>query len=97
MAAPMRPHVRRMGRVNVVTPGGWADVFEGGSALGPTPVQLELAAGLHRLRLVAAGGTERTVAVRVRPDEVVPLVVAIDTAGVETRAEGDQVVATQTE
>jgi len=61
--------------VNLITTGGWADVFENGTRLGRTPVQLRLPGGRHSLELrpfgqvpavrarvdVPAGGSTRTV------------------------------------
>ncbi len=63
------------GTVNLITTGGWADVFENGTRLGRTPVQLRLPGGRHSLELrpfgqvpavrarvdVPAGGSTRTV------------------------------------
>ncbi len=63
------------GVVNVVTPGGWADVVLAGRVVGRTPRQVTLPAGTHTLELrpfgrtpgervevvVEAGGTARVV------------------------------------
>jgi serine/threonine-protein kinase len=65
----------RHGRVNVLTPGGWANVALGDRTLGPTPGQFTLPAGRHRLRLIPGdGGEERIVWVTVRPGRVARVV-----------------------
>jgi serine/threonine-protein kinase len=45
-AAPQAP-----GRVTIVTPDGWADVYSDGRRLGPTPLATTLPAGTHTLVL----------------------------------------------
>ena len=65
----------RAGRVNVLTPGGWANVALGDRTLGPTPGQFTLPAGRHRLRLISGdGGEERVVWVTVRPGRTARIV-----------------------
>lgn len=67
---------RSVGRINVLTPGGWADVMLGSRRLGPTPGQFTLPAGTHRLRIVSGdGATERWVTVEARPDTVERVVI----------------------
>lgn len=54
------------GRLSVVTPPGWADIFVEGRRVGRSPTELTLPAGRHALRIVPYGdGTpiERTVVV----------------------------------
>ncbi|MBX3272906.1 MAG: protein kinase [Sandaracinaceae bacterium] len=59
------------GRVNVVTRGGWADVYLGGRLLGRTPRSVELPAGEHVLTLRPFGRAPgRDVRVRVEPGGV---------------------------
>jgi tRNA A-37 threonylcarbamoyl transferase component Bud32 len=59
------------GAVNLVTPGGWAEVRERDRVLGETPLQVELAAGAHTLTLRFGDGATRTVRVDVRRGETV--------------------------
>lgn len=47
--------------VNIVTPGGWADVFLKGVWLGTTPARIELPAGRHVLSLRPFGDGEELV------------------------------------
>lgn len=50
------------GTINLVTRGGWAEVYKGRKLLGSTPRRLTLPAGRHRLVLKPFGeGTPRTV------------------------------------
>jgi serine/threonine-protein kinase len=69
----------RPGRVNVLTPGGWANVSFGDRRLGPTPGQFTLPAGRHAIRVEPGTGEEpRTVWVTVRPGRVSRLVLPLD-------------------
>lgn len=43
------------GTINLVTRGGWAEVFKGKKSLGSTPTRLTLPAGRHRLMLKPLG------------------------------------------
>lgn len=67
------------GRVNVVTPGGWAEVYDvSGRRLGTTPVTVSLPAGRRTLVLRPFGQPERRrESVTVRSGERVPLVVRL--------------------
>ncbi len=52
-----RVHHRALapGTVTVVTPGGWADIYDGSRRVGRSPDSIQLSAGRHRLRLVPFG------------------------------------------
>jgi serine/threonine-protein kinase len=57
----------RFGQVNVVVPGGWAEIREGGRAIGRTPTRLRLRPGRHVLELHMFGqGPPRRVTVNVQ-------------------------------
>jgi serine/threonine-protein kinase len=59
------------GTINIVTRGGWADVYEGGKALGTTPRRLTLPAGRHELVLKPFGdGKPKTVFVTVEANKM---------------------------
>jgi serine/threonine-protein kinase len=71
-SAPKRQRAHRAtakagpGTINLVTRGGWAEVYNGKKKLGSTPRQLTLPAGRHRLTLRPFGdGTPKTVFVNV--------------------------------
>lgn len=64
---------RAPGRVNVVTPGGWADVYFRRRRIGRTPGSFELPAGSQRLELRPFGSGSVRVTVFVRSDETVRL------------------------
>lgn len=68
------------GRLNLVTVGGWADVYLGARRIGQTPLAgVSLPAGRHRLRLVPSGGRPaRTVVVDIRPDDITRAQVELD-------------------
>ncbi len=51
------PAVAETGAVNVVTPGGWADVVVGGRVVGRTPRRITLPAGTQTLELRPFGRT----------------------------------------
>jgi serine/threonine protein kinase len=58
------------GTINLVTRGGWAEVYEGREKLGSTPRRLTLAAGRHRLVLKPFGeGKPKVVFVNVEAGE----------------------------
>ena len=54
---PARAHTARprapvgIGTVNIVTPGGWAEIYEGSRRIGRSPARIELPAGRHILDL----------------------------------------------
>ena len=57
------------GTVNLVTRGGWAEVFKDGKSLGSTPRRLTLPAGRHKLVLRRAGkGPPKRIFVDVKAD-----------------------------
>ena len=64
-----RPKVRKStkpGTVNLVTRGGWAEVFKNGKSLGSTPRRLTLPAGRHKLVLKPFGnGTPKRIFIEV--------------------------------
>ncbi len=65
--------------VNIVTPGGWADVYLKGTWLGTTPARLELPAGRHALTLRPFGdGAEIVRKVELTKDNPLKLKVAVD-------------------
>jgi hypothetical protein len=72
---PRRPRPRPRepvgtGTVNVVTPGGWAEIYEGSRRIGRSPARLELPAGRHTLDLRAfATGAHHRVTVTVTAGE----------------------------
>lgn len=55
------------GTINLVTRGGWAEIFQNGKSLGNTPRRLTLPAGRHKLVLKPADGTPKRVVVDVEP------------------------------
>ena len=58
------------GTINLVTRGGWAEIYKGKKLLGNTPRRLDLPSGRHRLVLKPFGeGKPRTVYVNVRPNQ----------------------------
>ena len=75
-AAPPEPP----GRLNLVTVGGWANVYLGGRRIGQTPLGgVSLPSGRHRLRLVPSGDRPpRTVVVDIGPDAVTRVQVELD-------------------
>jgi len=77
---PRRPRRRAdPGAVNVVTPGGWAEIRVAGRRRGQSPVQISLPAGRHVIELRPQGHRRiRHVTVTVRPGETTRVVVPID-------------------
>ena len=82
-----RPDARRLrgtGRVNVVTPGGWATVYTRGRRIGQTPLQASLPAGTHRLELRPFGRRPgREVRVRVEPGRTRAVSIPVRAGGVD--------------
>jgi serine/threonine protein kinase len=67
------------GSINVVTPGGWADVYMGAKKLGTTPGRFELPVGAHTLRLRPFGKQpEITRKVEVTQDQAVKLKIPLE-------------------
>ena len=54
-ARPKPQKDAKPGTVNLVTRGGWAEVFKDGKSLGSTPRRLTLPAGRHKLILMRSG------------------------------------------
>ncbi|QQR89031.1 MAG: serine/threonine protein kinase [Myxococcales bacterium] len=70
-----------MGYVNIVTPGGWADIYEGKRFLGRTTKQICLGTGTHVLELRAFGKTPKIMRpVTVGADRVTRVVVSLHDA-----------------
>jgi serine/threonine protein kinase len=66
------------GTVNVVTPGGWAYVFENGKRLGQTPMRVTLPAGSHNLEIRPFGEPpSQRVQVQVEADKEERVVIRI--------------------
>lgn len=66
------------GRLSVVTPPGWAEIYVGGRRVGRSPTELTLPAGRHAVRLVPYGeGTPIERSVTVQADATERLVVRL--------------------
>jgi hypothetical protein len=78
-AAHTSSHRRpRRGRVNIATPGGWADVYLGEQRIGRSPGTIRLRPGSYHLRLLPFGrGPEKAATISVRAGQrtrvIVPL------------------------
>jgi len=67
------------GTINIVTRGGWADVYKGDKALGTTPRRLTLPAGRHKLVLKPFGdGKPKTVFVTVEANKMRNVSIPLD-------------------
>jgi len=67
------------GTINIVTRGGWADVYKGDKALGTTPRRLTLPAGRHKLVLRPFGdGKPKTVFVTVEANKMRNVSIGLD-------------------
>ena len=67
------------GTVNLVTRGGWAEVFKDGKSLGSTPKRLTLPAGRHKLVLRRSGtGPPKRVFVDVKADTTRQVSIGLD-------------------
>lgn len=67
-ARPKTPATNEPGTINLVTRGGWAEIYDGKTLLGSTPRRLKLPAGKHRLILKPFGdGKPKPIVVRVEP------------------------------
>ena len=67
------------GTINIVTRGGWADVYKGDKALGTTPRRLTLPAGRHKLVLKPFGdGKPKTVFVTVEENKMRNVSIRLD-------------------
>jgi serine/threonine-protein kinase len=67
------------GTINLVTRGGWAEVYEGKKLLGSTPRRLTLSSGRHKL-VLKPFGTEKpkTIYVMVEANETKKISIALD-------------------
>jgi hypothetical protein len=67
------------GTINLVTRGGWAEVYEGKKLLGSTPRRLTLSSGRHRL-VLKPFGTEKpkTIYVTVEANKTKKISIALD-------------------
>lgn len=78
-ARPKANATREPGTINLVTRGGWAEIYDGKKLLGSTPRRLTLPAGRHRLTLKPFGdGTPRPVVVRVEPGKTKQVSIRLD-------------------
>ena len=67
------------GTINIVTRGGWADVYRGDQVLGTTPRRLTLPAGRHKLVLKPFGdGKPKTVFVMVEANKMRNVSIRLD-------------------
>jgi serine/threonine-protein kinase len=73
------PVKAQSGTINVVTRGGWAEIYEGKKLLGSTPRRLTLSSGRHKL-VLKPFGTEKpkTVFVTVEANQTKKVSVALD-------------------
>jgi len=78
--AQAKPRVKAQpGTINLVTRGGWAEIYEGKKLLGSTPRRLTLPSGRHRLVLKPFGTEKpRTVFVVVEANKTKKVSVALD-------------------
>jgi hypothetical protein len=67
------------GTVNLVTRGGWAEVFKDGKSLGSTPRRLTLPAGRHKLVLKRSGdGPPKRIFVDVEANTIKQVSISLD-------------------
>lgn len=78
-ATPKPRKSTKPGTVNLVTRGGWAEVFKDGKSLGSTPSRLTLPAGRHKLILKRSGnGPPKRVFVDVEADTTKQVSIRLD-------------------
>jgi len=78
-ARPKPQKDAKPGTVNLVTRGGWAEVFKDGKSLGSTPRRLTLPAGRHKLILKRSGtGPPKRVFINVKADTIKQVSVTLD-------------------
>jgi serine/threonine-protein kinase len=74
-----QPARAQLGTINLVTRGGWAEIYKGKEPLGSTPRRLTLPAGRHKLVLKPFGtGNPKTVFVRVQANKTKNVSVRLD-------------------
>jgi hypothetical protein len=67
------------GTINLVTRGGWAEIYEGKKSLGSTPRRLTLSSGRHKLVLKPFGTDKpKTVYVVVEANKTKKVSIALD-------------------
>lgn len=67
------------GTINLVTRGGWAQVYKGNKSLGSTPTRLTLPGGRHKLVLKPFGdGKPKTVFVNVQAGKIKQVSISFD-------------------
>ncbi|MBT8469525.1 MAG: protein kinase [Deltaproteobacteria bacterium] len=78
-ARPKPQKGAKPGTVNLVTRGGWAEVFKNGKSLGSTPRRLTLPAGRHKLVLKRSGtGPPKRVFIDVKADTIKQVSITLD-------------------
>ncbi len=78
-ARPKPQKSGKPGTVNLVTRGGWAEVFKDGKSLGSTPRRLTLPAGRHKLVLKRSGnGPPKRIFVDVEADKIKQVSISLD-------------------
>ncbi|MGB5414705.1 MAG: hypothetical protein WBN01_08700, partial [Polyangiales bacterium] len=78
-ARPKPQKDAKPGTVNLVTRGGWAEVFKDGKSLGSTPRRLTLPAGRHKLILKRSGtGPPKRVFIDVKADTIKQVSITLD-------------------
>ncbi len=78
-ARPIPRKALKPGTINLVTRGGWAEVFKDGRSLGTTPVRLTLPPGRHRLSLKPSGnGAPKRITVDVEAGKTKPVSVNLN-------------------
>jgi len=78
-ARPKPQKFGKPGTVNLVTRGGWAEVFKNGKSLGSTPRRLTLPAGRHKLVLKRSGdGPPKRVFIDVEADKIKQVSISLD-------------------
>ncbi|MEM7434302.1 MAG: serine/threonine-protein kinase [Myxococcota bacterium] len=76
---PKAPASREPGTINLVTRGGWAEIYDGKKLLGSTPRRLTLPAGKHRLVLKPFGdGQAKPIVVRAEAGKTKQVSIRLD-------------------
>ena len=74
---PVTPASKTLGRVNVSTPGGWADIYVDGARQGRTPIRIEIPSGRRKVELRMFGQRSEVRAIDVKPNATMRLVVPV--------------------